>query len=207
MKILRAAMAVVLTGLGGAAQAATQHGLVHETVFQSITIQAEPAKVWALLSDFDGIARWNFAVERTVSFDGNQVALSRMVVFKDNIGKEEDVLDVRSDADMTMRYHVTSSSWPVTQYNVELHVRQGPAPGTSEVEWRGAFDVKGPSSDNASNRGADSGPVVFGLDIGTDADADSMATSKKPVRDKQTVKTITDQYRAGLDSLKWVLER
>ncbi len=207
MKILKVALAVVMIGLGSVVKATTQHEVVHESVSQSITIHAEPAKVWALLSDFEGIAHWDFSVERIVPVDENQATLSRIVVFKDNIGKEEDVLDVRSDADMTMRYHVTSSSWPVSQYIAVLRVRQGPGPGTSEVEWRGEFDAKSQiaDSDTASGQELRSGPVVFGLDIETEAD--SIATPRKPVRDKQIVKIINDQYRAGLDSLKWVLER
>ncbi len=207
MKVSRVAMTVVMTGLVGVTQASTQHDAVHETVSQTITIQAEPAKVWALLSNFEGIARWDFSVESSVPVDKNHVILSRSVIFKDNGGREEDILDMHSDADMTMRYHASSASWPVTQYNAVLSVRQGPTPGTSEVEWSGRFDVKNQMADSnsASDKELNPGPVVFGLDIETDPD--SRTGPKKYDQDKQTIKIISDQYRAGLASLKWLVER
>ena len=207
MRGSRAIMAVVMTGLVGVTQAATQHDVVHETVSQTITIQAEPAKVWALLSNFEGIARWDFSVERSVPVDGNQDTLSRRVIYKDNAGREEDVLDMRSDADMTLHYHASSASWPVTQYHAVLSVKQGPAPGTSEVEWVGKFDIKSQPADSSAGSAKQSrpGPVVFGLDIETDPD--SMPATKRTDHGKQTAKIINDQYRAGLTSLKWVLER
>ncbi len=207
MRASRVIMAVVMTGLAGVTQAATQHDVVHETVSQTITIQAEPAKVWALLRNFEGVARWDFSVERSVPVDENQATLSRRVVYKDNAGREEDVLDMRSDADMTLSYHASSASWPVTQYHAELSVRQGPAPGTSEVEWRAKFDVRNQlaGSSDGSAKESRPGPVVFGLDIETEPDA--MPGPKRTDQGKQTVKIISDQYRAGLASLKWVLER
>jgi uncharacterized protein YndB with AHSA1/START domain len=196
-----------MTGLAGVTQAATQHDVAHEAVSQTITIQAEPAKVWALLRNFEGIARWDFSVERSVPVDENQATLSRRVVYKDNAGREEDVLDMRSDADMTLSYHASSASWPVTQYHAVLSVKQGPAPGSSEVEWRGTFDIKSQAVDSSAGSAKESrpGPAVFGLDIETDPDA--MPGSKRTDQGKQTVKIISDQYRAGLASLKWVLER
>jgi hypothetical protein len=77
------------------------------------------------------------------------------------------------------------------------------------VEWRGAFDVKGLVEDPENRVGPEShpGPIVFGLDIETERDWISPSSSGKVVRDKLTPKIITDLYRAGLDSLKWVLER
>ncbi len=209
MKVSTAVIAAVMVGVGAGAQAATQPGFFHETVSQSITINAEPAKVWAMVGNFDGMALWDSTVDRSVSVDENQDELSRLVVYKEDVGREVDVLDERSDADMTMRYHVKSSPWPVAHYNARMRVSRGPAPGTSVVEWRGAFDVKGLVEDPENRVGPEShpGPIVFGLDIETERDWVSPSSSGKVVRDKLTPKIITDLYRAGLDSLKWVLER
>ncbi|MHB8353432.1 MAG: SRPBCC family protein [Burkholderiales bacterium] len=198
-------LGLMLTGVS--ALEAAQEGFFHEKVSQSIIIQAEPAKVWALIGDFDGMARWNATVAKTVAIDEDKESLTRMVVFKEDIGKEVDVLDDRSDADMTLRYRVTDNPWPVTRFNSSLRVSRGAVPGTSVVEWRAAFDVKGVYADpDAGKPSLDmpSGPIVFGIDIETYNNSPSTTTI---TRDKRTVKIITDLYRVGLDSLKWVIER
>ena len=208
MKFQKKTLAILLSVMVVSVLAATQPGFFHETVSQSITIRADPAKVWALVGDFDGMAHWNSAVERSTSIDEDRDSLTRAIVFKDDLGKEVDVLDERSDADMTLRYHVTSGPWSVTRYTAMMRVSRGATPGTSVVEWRGAFDVKGilvdPDS-SAPSLDMPPGPLVFGLDIETYNNSSSSEKSAK--RDKITVKIITDLYRVGLDSLKWVLER
>jgi hypothetical protein len=193
------------------ARADSQDDFFHEKVTQSITIQAEPAKVWVLIGDFDGMARWNSIVENSTSIDEDKDLLSRKVVYKEDIGTEVDVLDERSDSDMTLRYRVTQNPWPVARFNSTLRVSRGAVPGTSVVEWRAAFDVKGIYTDpdsRAPSLDMPPGPIVFGLDIETYNNTPSNATETVTVaRDKRTVQIITDLYRSGLDSLKWVLER
>ncbi|MDE2260634.1 MAG: SRPBCC family protein [Betaproteobacteria bacterium] len=207
MKFQKMTLAILLSVMVASVPAATQPGFFHETVSQSITVRADPAKVWALIGDFDGIAHWNSAVDRSTSIDEGRDFLTRALVFKDDLGKEVDVLDERSDADMTLRYHVTSSPWPVTRYTAMMRVSRGATPGTSVVEWRGAFDVKGilEDPDGAPSLDMPPGPLVFGIDIETYNNSSSSGKNAK--RDKVTVKIITDLYRVGLDSLKWVLER
>ncbi len=182
----------------------------HEKVDQTITIQAEPAKVWALVSDFEGTARWNSTVEKSMGIDEDKQDLTRLIVYKDSVGKEVDVLDERSDPDMTLRYHVRSGPWTVTRYNVVMRVSRGPSPGTSVVEWRASFDTPGVSTDpdapppiELSSRG----PMVYGFDVETYDSSKASLGSEHVKRDQRTVKIITDLYRAGLDSLKWVVER
>ncbi len=188
------------------ALAATQDDFFHEKVSQTITIQAEPAKVWALIGDFDGMARWNSIVAKSVSIDEDKDSLTRKVVYKEDIGSEVDVLDERSDTDMTLRYRVPQNPWPVAHFNSTLRVSRGAVPGTSVVEWRATFDVKGIYSDPDGKPSLDMppGPIVFGIDIETYNGGSSTQTV---VRDKRTVQIITDLYRSGLDSLKWVMER
>lgn len=206
MKFSGTALTLALILAGTSAVAANQDGFFHEKVLESITIQAEPAKVWALVSDFDAIAHWDSVVAKSMAIDEDRDALTRMVVYKEDIGKEVDVLDDRSDADMTLHYHVTSNPWPVARYNVSMRVSRGAAPGTSIVEWRSTFDVKGIASESDDKSSSESrpGPIVFGIDIQTEKSSYSTVTV---TRDKRPVKIISDLYRAGLDSLKWVLER
>ncbi len=207
MKFQKMTLVILLSLMVVGVQAATQPGFFHETVSQSITIKADPAKVWALIGDFDGVAHWNSSVERSSSIDEDRDSLTRAIIFKDDLGKEVDVLDERSDAEMTLRYHVTSSPWPVTRYTSMMRVSRGATPGTTLVEWRGAFDVKGIliDPDGPPTFDMPSGPIVFGFDIETYNR--SSPSEKSAKRDKVTVKIITDMYRVGLDSLKWVLER
>ncbi len=183
----------------------------HEKVVQTVTINAEPAKVWALVSDFEGLARWNNAVEKSVSIDEDKEQLTRLVVYKDGVGKEVDVLDESSDATMTQRYHVRSSPWPASRYNVVLRVTHGPSPGTSVVEWRASFDTPGSSVDPDGPPPVEGmpsrGPMVYGFDVETYDTARPSSKDGNVKRDKRTVKIITDLTKAGLDSLKWVMER
>ena len=183
----------------------------HEKVTQTVTINAEPAKVWALVSDFEGTARWDTTVEKSMGIDEDKEQLTRLVVYKDGVGKEVDVLDERSDSDMTLRYHVRSSPWPASRFNVVLRVTRGPTPGTSVVEWRGSFDTPGttvnPDAPPPIEGMPARGPMIYGFDVETYDTSRSNSSDQKVVRDKRTVKIVSDLYRAGLDSLKWVLER
>ncbi len=208
MRFSGTALALALMMTGTTALAENQIGFFHEKVVESITIQADPAKVWALVSDFEGVAHWNSTVAKSTAIDEDREYLTRAVTYKEDIGKEVDVLDDRSDAEMSLHYHVTANPWPVSRYTVSMRVTKGAVPGTSVVEWRGAFDVKGilaGGDDNRERSGPNPGPIVFGLDIQTSND--SAYTTRTYVRDTRTVKLISDLYRAGLDSLKWVVER
>ncbi|MDE1943255.1 MAG: SRPBCC family protein [Betaproteobacteria bacterium] len=183
--------------------------MYHEKVVQTITVNAAPAKVWAQLNDFEGVARWNNSVERSMGIDEDKEKINRLVVYKDGVGKEVDVLDDSSDANMTQRYHVKSSPWPVSNFNVVLKVSSGPSPGTSVVEWRASYDSAGTAIDPDGPPPVTTpsrGPIVYGYDVET-YDT-SRASGDTPVkRDTRTLKILSDLAKAGLDSLKWVVER
>lgn len=210
MKLIKLLWGMGVLGAAVAVPCAAQTTF-HEKVTQTITINAEPAKVWALVSDFEGAARWNTTVEKSTGIDEDKEQLTRLLVFKDSVGKEVDELDERSDADMTLRYHVRSSPWPTSRFNVVLRVSRGPTPGTSVVEWRGSFDTPGT---NVDPDGAPpitgmpaQGPMIYGFDVETYDTTHAGGKDRAVQRDKRTVKIVSDLYRAGLDSLKWLMER
>lgn len=187
------------------ASAASQHSLT-----QSITIASDPAKVWALVGNFEEIAQWNPAVERSLAVDENNGAPARLVIFKGDAGKEMDVLDARDDAHMTLRYHMASSSWPITHYQAELRVSPGAAPGTSVVTWHGMFDtpVEAPDPDSPPPPEGmpPRGPMVYGFDVETNPGVNATPVHQA-TRTLKAEKILSNQYQSGLEGLKWVLER
>lgn len=109
MKKLLLILAALLLPLSAAA-----HGPSPQKVEKTITIKADPAKVWAYLKDFGNFAKWHPSPEgaRLKSAD---------------------------DADMKFKYEYTETKLPVADYNAFLTVKAGPGAGESTVTWVARF--------------------------------------------------------------------
>lgn len=181
----------------------------HQKVAETITLTADPSKVWALVGNFEEVARWNPTVEKSLAIDESQSSPTRLVVFKNHGGREIDVLDERDDTQMTLRYHRLSGSLPLSSYRVVLRVSPGPAPGTSVVSWQGSYVAVATESDPDSPPPPSGmparGPMIYGFDVETyDNGLTPVAHS---VRDPHIGNLLSEQYRAGLEGLKWLVER
>jgi uncharacterized protein YndB with AHSA1/START domain len=165
---------VLALGLAGMASA---HGPTRQKVMESITINADPAKVWALVGDFNSLPKWHPSIEKSVDTDGNNVGSMRTLTVKGG-GEVVEALEDYSAPDMTLRYRMKSGVLPVTNYTSMLKVAKGEAPGTSVVEWRGAFYRGFPGNDPPPN-----------------------------LNDDAAVEAITNVYKTGLAQLKKVLEQ
>ncbi len=173
MRAIRIALWMSLLMVFGVAWA---HGPTRQKVTESVVINATPAKVWAMVGNFNGLPQWHPAVEKSTSTNGNEAGSVRTLTLKGG-GEVVEVIEERNDTEMTLNYRMISGVLPVTNYTSRLHVTAGDAAGTSVVEWRGAFYRGFPNNDPPPE-----------------------------LNDDAAVNAITGVYKTGLANLKKVLE-
>jgi hypothetical protein len=176
MKKLIALMAALLLPLTAAA-----HGPSPQKVEKTITIKADPAKVWALVKDFGGMQKWHPAVasdalEQMKDEDGKD-ATFRLLTLKDGGTIYEKLRDI-NDADMKLKYEIVKGVLPVNDYISTMQVKVGPGAGEASVTWIGRFYRKYMMNP----------PIPPGED------------------DKSAIDAVTGVYDSGLANMKKVLE-
>ena len=171
-------MKQLLLALGFAAflsvPAAPSQAAPHELkVNQSVEIAAPPAKVWAIIKNFEDLT-WHSAVKASSATDGSHVGSVRTL----DLGgpKLVERLTRYNDAKMSYSYVITDDPnnvkvVPVTAYQSTIAVTKT-AHG-AKVVWSGHFHRADPSAKPA-------------------ADQDDAAA----------IKAVTGVYRGGLDALK-----
>jgi len=189
MKQLAKLFAVVISILPAIVWA---HGAPRLQVEESITINAAPEKVWAVISDFGGLANWHPAVE-SVDASGSEKGATRTFTIVG--GGTVDNLLKKVDADkMTIMYQITGMSnagevddhghphelpvVPVSKYKGWMSVTA--KDGGAEVKWWGKFF-------RAYHGKSEHPPAELG--------------------DKAAKDAISGFYKAGLESLKAQLEK
>ncbi len=184
MKQLAKLFAVVIALLPAIVWA---HGAPRLKVEESITINAEPAKVWAVIKDFGGLATWLPPVESSEA-TGNDKGATRKLTLVGG-GTIDEVLKKTDDAKMTIMYAITGMSnagevddnghphevpvVPVSKYKAWISVTA--VDGGSEVKWWGKFF-------RAYHGKSDHPPAELG--------------------DKAAKDAITGIYKSGLENLK-----
>lgn len=161
--------------LGHAANAPSQQKVIREVV-----IQADPAKVWAVVKDFGKIHEWHPAVESTTTEtkadEQGEMLLHRTLTLKGG-GTLLEKQTVHSDDEMKLEYRIVEGVLPVSGYRAIMQVKAGPGAGESTLTWTGRFYNKANKVD---------APV--GEDNAT------------------AVKAVEAVYDAGLPSLKKLIE-
>ena len=109
MKKLLIIMAALLLPLTAAA-----HGPSPQKVEKEIVIKAEPAKVWAVLKDFNNFSKWHPSPEGAA-------------------------LKSVDDDLMKFKYEYTETKLAFGDYNSYLTVKAGPGAGESTVTWVARF--------------------------------------------------------------------
>lgn len=132
MKKLFAFIAIALLPLTAAA-----HGPSPQKVEKSVTIKAEPAKVWALIKDFGNMHKWHPAVAST-KLEKKGGDTYRLLTLKDG-GTIYEKLRSADDQSMQLKYEIVEGSLPVADYYSLITVKPGPAAGESTVTWMGRF--------------------------------------------------------------------
>lgn len=117
--------------------AAFAHGPSPQKVTETVTIKAPPAKVWALLSDFNGMPKWHPGIKSSkVETKGGNTF--RTLILKDG-GKVYERLKEKNDADMRLKYEIVEGTLPVSDYYAVISVKPGANANESTVEWMGRF--------------------------------------------------------------------
>ena len=116
---------------------AAAHGPSPQKVEKTITIKADPAKVWAIVKDFGNIHKWHPGVAGT-KLEKKGEDTFRTLTFKDG-GNVYEKLRSADDASMKLKYEIVSGTLPLTDYNAVMTVAKGEKPGETTVTWVGRF--------------------------------------------------------------------
>lgn len=133
-----------------AANLALAHGPSRLKVTESVTIKAEPSKVWAKIGDFNGMPGWHPAVAESKASDGSNVG-SRRTLKLTGGGEVIEELEEIDNKKMILKYRMKEGVLPVTNYASTLSVKAIEG-GQSLVEWRGAFYRGFPNNDPPPDR-------------------------------------------------------
>ncbi|MBC7799256.1 MAG: SRPBCC family protein [Gemmatimonadaceae bacterium] len=160
---------------------ALAHGPTRQKVTQSVDIARTPDQVWAIVGDFDSIARWHPAVGSSPADKGNVVGSKRTLTLRAPGDPKFDEELLKYDAAARSYQYkiekVDPNVLPVNNYNAWFEVQANPAGGTT-IEWRAAF-----------YRGY-------------------MLNDPPPaLNDAASVRAITGVFRGGLDNIKALAER
>ncbi|WP_420554289.1 SRPBCC family protein [Neptuniibacter marinus] len=105
-------------------------------VKESVTLNAKPAAVWALVGDYNGLYRWHPAIATSDRQDkvrvltlGDGATITEMLLEQDN-------------ENHSYRYAITKSPLPVADYEAEIAV-QSNGKGGSTVTWSTSFNAAG----------------------------------------------------------------
>ncbi len=116
---------------------AAAHGPSPLKVDKSVTIKADPAKVWALVKDFGNMQKWHPSITATkLEKKGDETF--RTLTLKSG-GTINEKLRSIDEADMKIRYEIVSSQLPLTDFNAFMVVTKGAKPGETNVQWVGRF--------------------------------------------------------------------
>lgn len=121
------------------------HGPTRLKVSDSVIVNADPAKVWAKLGDFNGMPGWHPAVTESKATDGNKVGSLRTLTLKGG-GNVVEELEEIDDAKMMIKYRMKEGALPVSNYAATLSVKPVDG-GKSQIEWRGGFYRGYPNND------------------------------------------------------------
>ena len=115
---------------------ASAHGPSPQKVEKTITIKADPAKVWAIIKNF-GSMSWHPGVAST-KLEKKGEDTFRMLTFKDG-GHVYEKLRSADDAGMKLKYEIIEGTLPLTDYNASMTVEKGDKAGETKVTWVGRF--------------------------------------------------------------------
>jgi mxaD protein len=132
----------LMLALPGLALAA-KPGYLH--VNESVEITAPPAKVWALVKDWNGLHKWHpaFSNAEIKSGENNKVGALRTVTMADGGAQFTEELLGYNDKKRLYSYRIVGDSpLPIADYSSSIRVKSGKAKGTSVLIWKGKFKRK-----------------------------------------------------------------
>ncbi|PKO93025.1 MAG: SRPBCC family protein [Betaproteobacteria bacterium HGW-Betaproteobacteria-1] len=122
---------------------AMAHGPSPQKIVKEVVIKAEPAKVWATLTDFGAIAQWHgdiaeIKVEDRKDNESEAVLTHRTVTFKDGSYIIEKLREAKTE-EFKLDYKMVEGTVPVSNYRAVMQVKPGPGDGESTLTWTGRF--------------------------------------------------------------------
>ncbi len=175
LAVLRAiVIAAVLTPA-----AALAHGATPQKVVETIEIAAPPAKVWAVVGDFQDMG-WLPGVVKTEGEGGVTPEIAKRRLFLAGGAVIDERLVQYDDAAMSLRYiieHVDFAVLPVGNLSATLKVSPAPS-GGSVVEWKSRFYRAFPGGN-----------------------------PPEQYTDEVAIKAVSELFRSGLAALKARVER
>lgn len=128
---------LVLASLALLPLTAAAHGPSPQKVEKTVTIKAEPAKVWAIVKDFGAFDKWHPAVASS-KLEKKDGETYRHIKLKDG-GTIVEKLRSADDESMQLKYEIVKSTLPFTDYYAVIKVKPGANPGETNVTWMGRF--------------------------------------------------------------------
>lgn len=116
---------------------AAAHGPSPLKIDKSVTIKADPEKVWALVKDFGNMQKWHPGIT-SAKLEKKGDETFRTLTLKSG-GSLYEKLRAIDDADMKIKYEIVTSGLPLTDYNAFMVVTKGAKPGETNVQWVGRF--------------------------------------------------------------------
>ncbi len=116
---------------------AAAHGPSPLKVDKSITIKADPAKVWSLVKDFGNMQKWHPGITNT-KLEKKGEDTFRTLTLKSG-GSIYQKLRNADEVDMKIRYEIVTGDLPLTDYNAFMVVTKGEKLGETNVQWVGRF--------------------------------------------------------------------
>jgi hypothetical protein len=113
------------------------HGPSPQKVEKSITINASPDKVWAIVKDFGSFQKWEPLVT-DIKLEKKGEDTLRILTLKSG-GKVIERLKGIDEEAMKLKYEIVEGSVPVADYNSFIVVTKGSNPNESNVTWVGRF--------------------------------------------------------------------
>lgn len=132
MKKLLTLIALLLLPIAAAA-----HGPSPQKVVETITIKAPPAKVWALVGDFNGWSKWHPAIQSSKAENKGNDSF-RLLTLKGG-GTILERLKEKNNGDMTLKYEIVEGALPVSDYYATISVKPGANANETTVKWLGRF--------------------------------------------------------------------
>ncbi len=176
--IAKAGAVVAALAVVGATWAAWAHGPTRQKVRESIEINAPPAKVWAVIGNFQDMS-WLQPVSKTEGEKGNEIGATRRLTLADGATIDEELYKYDAEK-MSYSYRIIAVDvkvLPVTNYSSTLTVSPGADGKGSSLEWGGAFYRGFPNNEPPPE-----------------------------LSDEAAVKAVGGLYRAGLEALKKKVE-
>jgi mxaD protein len=150
------------------------HGPTPIKVEESVHVDADPVKVWALVKDFKGISSWHPEVKAVAGKAGHEPGTERTLTMA-NGEKITESLDDYNEQEMQYAYRSAKENvkaLPASSYSLRFGVKAG-ADGGSDVAWAGR---------------------VYRGDTGNEPPAN--------LNDDAAKSRMSEFFRAGLESIK-----